>query len=257
MPDLNGKVVFVTGASKGIGRAISEVFATNGATVVCASRTVADLEIVAHNIKENGGTAIVQQLDVSNMKDFQNSVKKVTNELGSIDVLVNNAIMQPQHKPFNEIDEEWWDYMMNLSLKGYFFACQKASKEMVKRNTAGSLICISSVHSFRAAKDWTPYGIAKMGIRRMVKGLAADLSGTGINSNCIAPGAINTFLKLIFSVSFIYILGIIWLGILIGWEKPIFKLGAEPFLLAELFKMLLLSFLTPALLKTKKLTKII
>ena len=70
-------------------------------------------------------------------------------------------------------------------------------------------------------------------------------------------GLINTFLKLIFSVSFIYILGIIWLGILIGWEKPIFKLGAKPFLVAELFKMLLLSFLTPALLKTKKLTKII
>ena len=70
-------------------------------------------------------------------------------------------------------------------------------------------------------------------------------------------GLINTFLKLIFSVSFIYILGIIWLGILIGWEKPIFKLGAKPFLLAELFKMLLLSFLTPTLLKTKKLIKII
>ena len=70
-------------------------------------------------------------------------------------------------------------------------------------------------------------------------------------------GLVNTFLKLIFSVSFIYIFGIIWLGILIGWEKPIFKLGAEPFLLAELFKMLLLAFLTPILLKTKKLTKII
>jgi biotin transport system substrate-specific component len=70
-------------------------------------------------------------------------------------------------------------------------------------------------------------------------------------------GLINTFLKLIFSVSFIYILGLIWLGILIGWEKPIFKLGAKPFLLAELFKMLLLSFLTPTLLKTKKLIKII
>ena len=70
-------------------------------------------------------------------------------------------------------------------------------------------------------------------------------------------GLINTFLKLIFSVSLIYILGIIWLGTLIGWEKPVFKLGAEPFLLAELFKMLLLSFLTPILLKTKKLIKII
>ena len=69
-------------------------------------------------------------------------------------------------------------------------------------------------------------------------------------------GLINTFFKLIFSVSFIYILGLIWLGTLIGWDKPIFKLGAEPFLLAELFKILLLLFLTPTLLKAKKLIKI-
>ncbi len=69
-------------------------------------------------------------------------------------------------------------------------------------------------------------------------------------------GIINTFLKLIFSVSFIYIFGLIWLGILIGWDKPIFKLGAEPFLLAELFKILLLLFLMPTLLKAKKSIKI-
>ena len=70
-------------------------------------------------------------------------------------------------------------------------------------------------------------------------------------------GIINTFLKLIFSVSFIYILGIIWLGVLIGWDKPVFKFGAEPFLLAELFKILLLLFLVPMLLKAKKILKII
>jgi len=69
-------------------------------------------------------------------------------------------------------------------------------------------------------------------------------------------GKINSFLKLIFSVSFIYIFGLIWLGALYGWEKPIFKLGAQPFLLAELFKMLLLLFFIPTLLKTKKLIKI-
>ena len=69
-------------------------------------------------------------------------------------------------------------------------------------------------------------------------------------------GLINTFLKLILSVSFIYILGLIWLGILIGWDQPIFKLGAEPFLLAEIFKMLLLLFLMPSLLKIKKIIKI-
>ena len=68
---------------------------------------------------------------------------------------------------------------------------------------------------------------------------------------------INNLFKLIFSVSFIYILGLIWLGALIGWDKPIFKLGAQPFLLAELFKILLLSFLIPALLKVKKIIKII
>ena len=70
-------------------------------------------------------------------------------------------------------------------------------------------------------------------------------------------GLINTFLKLIFSVSLIYILGIIWLGTLIGWDKPVFKFGAEPFLLAELFKILLLLFLVPTLLKAKKILKII
>ena len=69
-------------------------------------------------------------------------------------------------------------------------------------------------------------------------------------------GLLNTLLKLIFSVSFIYILGLIWLGMLIGWDKPIFKLGAQPFLLAELLKILLLTFLTPTLLKVKKLVKI-
>jgi biotin transport system substrate-specific component len=70
-------------------------------------------------------------------------------------------------------------------------------------------------------------------------------------------GLINNFLKLLFSVSFIYIFGLIWLGILIGWDKPVFRLGAQPFLLAELFKILLLLFLIPTLLKTKKLLKII
>ena len=69
-------------------------------------------------------------------------------------------------------------------------------------------------------------------------------------------GLINTFLKLTFSVSFIYIFGLLWLGFLIGWDKPIFELGAQPFLLAELFKILLLLFLTPTLLKAKKLMKI-
>jgi len=189
---LDGKKVLVTGARKGIGRGIAYKVAMEGADVGVNDYIDDEETQKTINLVESLGRKCSSHIfDVSKKDNIDSMIDEFLDKNGSIDVLVNNAIMQPQNKPFNEIDEEWWDYMMDLSLKGYFFACQKASKEMVKRNTAGSLICISSVHSFRAAKDWTPYGIAKMGIRRMVKGLAADLSGTGINSNCIAPGAIN------------------------------------------------------------------
>tara|TARA_Y100001935_G_scaffold47988_1_gene39814 strand:+ start:420 stop:1205 length:786 start_codon:yes stop_codon:yes gene_type:complete len=189
---LEGKKVLVTGARKGIGRGIAYAVAKEGADV--GVNDYIDDEETSKTISlvdSTGNKSSKHICDVSKKKNIDLMIDEFLEVHGKIDVLVNNAIMQPQNKPFNEIDEEWWDYMMDLSLKGYFFACQKASKEMVKRGTKGSLICISSVHSFRAAENWTPYGIAKIGVRRMVKGLAADLANTGINSNCIAPGAIN------------------------------------------------------------------
>ena len=189
---LDGKKVLVTGARKGIGRGIAYAVAKEGADVGIndyiddeeTQKTISLVESLGKKSSKHIG-------DVSKKTNIDSIIDNFLEIHGNIDVLVNNAIMQPQNKPFFEIDEEWWDYMMDLSLKGYFFACQKASREMIKRGTKGSLICISSVHSYRASKNWTPYGIAKMGIRRMVKGLAADLANTGINSNCIAPGAIN------------------------------------------------------------------
>tara|TARA_B100000941_G_scaffold281530_1_gene249056 strand:+ start:99 stop:878 length:780 start_codon:yes stop_codon:yes gene_type:complete len=189
---LEGKKVLVTGARKGIGRGIAYAVAREGADV--GINDYIDDEETQKTVKlvESFGRLASKHIgDVSKKKNIDDVIDEFLNVHGNIDVLVNNAIMQPQNKPFFEIDEDWWDYMMDLSLKGYFFACQKASKEMIKRGTKGSLISISSVHSYRAVKNWTPYGIAKMGIRRMVKGLAVDLSNTGINSNCIAPGAIN------------------------------------------------------------------
>tara|TARA_Y100001960_G_scaffold190416_1_gene199491 strand:- start:157 stop:612 length:456 start_codon:yes stop_codon:yes gene_type:complete len=81
--------------------------------------------------------------------------------------------------------------MMNLSLKGYFFASQRAAKEMISIGRGGRIICLSSVHSYVAMPNWTAYGTAKMALRRMVKGIAADLAGKDITANCIAPGAIS------------------------------------------------------------------
>jgi NAD(P)-dependent dehydrogenase (short-subunit alcohol dehydrogenase family) len=81
--------------------------------------------------------------------------------------------------------------MMDLSLKGYFFGAQRAAKEMNARGTGGRIICLASVHAYVAIKNWTAYGTAKAALRRMVKGLAVDLSGHDITANCIAPGAIS------------------------------------------------------------------
>jgi NAD(P)-dependent dehydrogenase (short-subunit alcohol dehydrogenase family) len=81
--------------------------------------------------------------------------------------------------------------MMDLSLKGYFFAAQRAAKEMINQGSGGSIVCLASVHAYVGIKDWTAYGTAKAGLRRMVKGFAIDLKGHNINANCIAPGAIS------------------------------------------------------------------
>jgi glucose 1-dehydrogenase len=189
---LEGKKILITGARKGIGRGIAYKVAQEGADVGVNDYIDDDETRKTANLVESLGRKCSTHIyDVSKKTNIDKMVDEFLEFHGNIDVLVNNAIMQPQNKPFFEIDEEWWDYMMDLSLKGYFFAAQKASKEMIKRKTAGSIICISSVHSYRAAEDWTPYGIAKIGTRRMVKGLAADLANTGINANCIAPGWIN------------------------------------------------------------------
>lgn len=189
---LDGKKALITGARKGIGRGIAYRLAEQGADVGI-NDYIDDEETqkTASLVKSFGMKSSIHIQDVSKKENIDKMVDDFISEHGKIDILVNNAIMQPQNKPFFEIDEEWWDYMMDLSLKGYFFAAQKVSKEMVKRKISGSIICISSVHSYRASENWTPYGIAKMGLRRMVKGLAADLVNTGINSNCIAPGWIN------------------------------------------------------------------
>ena len=189
---LEGKKILITGARKGIGRGIAYKVAQEGADVGVNDYIDDDETHKTANLVESLGRKCSTHIyDVSKKTNIDKMVDEFLEFHGNIDVLVNNAIMQPQNKPFFEIDEEWWDYMMDLSLKGYFFAAQKVSKEMIERKTAGSIICISSVHSYRAAENWTPYGIAKIGTRRMVKGLAADLANTGINANCIAPGWIN------------------------------------------------------------------
>ena len=189
---LDGKKALVTGARKGIGRGIAVRLAAEGADV--GVNDIVDDEVtrqVAALARERGSDASVHIADVSNLTEINEMIDSFLDVHGRIDILVNNAIFQPQNRPLFETGEAFWDQVMDLSLKGYFFASQRAAREMVRQGSGGSIVCLASVHAFRAWTNWTAYGVAKAALRRMVKGLAVDLAGTGIRANCIAPGYID------------------------------------------------------------------
>ncbi len=189
---LDGKRALITGSRKGIGRGIALTLAKEGANVGLNDLIDDDVtQASAEVARRSGVNASVHQGDVSSVAGVNAVIESFEKEHGGIDILVNNAIFPDQSRPFFDTDEAYWDRMMNLSLKGYFFASQRAAKSMIAQETGGSIICLSSVHSYVAMKDWTAYGVAKMGLRRMVKGMAVDLAGTNITANCIAPGAIS------------------------------------------------------------------
>lgn len=193
---LEGKKALVTGARKGIGRGIAVMFAREGADVG-VNDIVDDAETrrTAEMIQKAGRKGTVHVADVSKVSEINRMIDDFLKQHGRIDILINNAIFPDQSRPLFETDEAYWDRMMNLSLKGYFFAAQRSAKEMVKQGSGGRIVSLASVHAYRAWKDWTPYGIAKAGLKRMAMGLAVDLAGTGITVNCIAPGAINNQLS--------------------------------------------------------------
>jgi NAD(P)-dependent dehydrogenase (short-subunit alcohol dehydrogenase family) len=189
---LDGKRVLITGARKGIGRGIAITLAKEGAHVgvndiLNDEYSKKLLEIIS----SKGVNATFHKGDVSKIKDINSVFDSFMESHGQIDILINNAIFPDQQRPFFDTDENYWDRMMNLSLKGYFFASQRAASEMIDAGTGGRIICLSSVHSYVAMPNWTAYGTAKMALRRMVKGIAADLAGKNITANCIAPGAIS------------------------------------------------------------------
>ena len=190
---LDGKKVLITGARKGIGRGIAITLAKEGADV--GLNDIVDDEVsqkCVEIVSKHGVKATFHKGDVSKIDDINSVFDSFINSHKKIDVLINNAIFPDQQRPFFETDEKYWDRMMDLSLKGYFFASQRAAKEMINNNTGGRIICLSSVHSYVAMPNWTAYGTAKMALRRMVKGIAADLAGKNITANCIAPGWIET-----------------------------------------------------------------
>ena len=192
---LDGKKALITGARKGIGRGIALTLANEGADV--GINDIVDDEVsqrAAELVSNRGVKGTFHAGDVSTVAGINSVIDSFLEEHGRIDILVNNAIFPDQARPLFDTDEVFWDRMMDLSLKGYFFGAQRAAKEMIAQGTGGSIVCLASVHAYVAIENWTAYGTAKAGLRRMVKGFATDLRGHNITANCIAPGAISNVL---------------------------------------------------------------
>ncbi|MDR2259156.1 MAG: SDR family oxidoreductase [Treponema sp.] len=186
----SGKVVIITGAGRGLGKACAKAFAHEGARVVLAGRTFAKVEAAAAEIIKDGGQALPVLCDVSNYADVKNCVAETVKRYGTVDVVINNAAVQ-QTRPVVETDIEEWDKQIKTNLYGSFFFCREVLPVMIK-NRYGKIINISS----SAAKHFFPgfgaYAASKAGIAGLSNILSEEVKEYGINVNTIYLGLTRT-----------------------------------------------------------------
>jgi 3-oxoacyl-[acyl-carrier protein] reductase len=194
--DLSGKVALVTGASQGLGETIALEFAKSNASVVLLYRSQKQkAEDVSDRINRSGRKALPLQCDVSKSDEVQKAAGKVLDRFGRIDILVNNAAVNPKRQegktPIYEISDDEWDHVMSVNLKGAFNCTREVLKIMLAQG-AGSIINISSLSGQlgNGAPVGAPYCISKAGMICMTKCAALDVASKGIRINTVAPGPI-------------------------------------------------------------------
>lgn len=190
MFSLTKKVAVITGASRGIGKAMAKTFAKAGAHVVCVSRTEDTLKTVSSSINADGGSASVFPCDVSDFDTFQNLIKDTTDKYGTVDILVNNAGVT-RDTLIMRMSEDDWNTVININLKGAFNGIKAATRTMLKQRS-GRIINISSVVGLTGNPGQANYAASKAGLIGLSKTIAKELASRGITVNCIAPGYITT-----------------------------------------------------------------
>ena len=188
---LKNKVAVVTGATKGIGLAIAEEFAKEGARVVLTGRSQDLGEDAAQSISEQGFEAIFVQCDVSQSDQVKRLVDKTVEHFGRLDIMVSNAGINAKAE-FLDVTEDDWDAVIGVNLKGVFLCGQAAAKQMVKQGEGGAIINMSSVMGVLGLKNQVAYSASKGGINQLTKVMGLGLIDYGIRVNGIGPGAVNT-----------------------------------------------------------------
>jgi len=187
---MEGKIVIITGAANGIGRATATVFSAQGATVVLADVEQQQAEAAAHEIVASGGNATAIMCDVSQGESVRRLAQLVDEQFGRIDVLHANAAVQI-NKEAVEITEEEWDKLHSVNLRGVFLTCKHVIPVM-RRRKKGAIIISSSGHAFATYPNCSAYAATKGGELAYMRGLALDCARDGIRVNCVIPGATDT-----------------------------------------------------------------
>jgi len=184
------RVAIVTGASRGIGRAIATRLAADGRHVVCVARSQGPLDELVAEIKSNGGAATAKACDISDAGAITAMVESTHEELGRLDILVNNAGITRDNLILRMSDEEW-DDVINTNLKSVFVACRAAARPMM-RGKFGRIVNIASTSGLVGNSGQANYAAAKSGLTGFTKTIARELGGKGVTANTIAPGFIQT-----------------------------------------------------------------
>lgn len=191
--DLTGKVAIVTGSSRGIGRAIAEALAEQGAKVVISSRKAGACAEVADaiNARHGEGTAIVVPASISSKEELQRLVDETRAQLGRIDILVCNAASNPYYGPMAGITDEQFRKILDNNVIANHWLIAMVAPEMLERK-AGSIVIVSSIGGLTSSATIGAYNISKAADFQLARNLAAEFGASGVRVNCIAPGLVRT-----------------------------------------------------------------
>ena len=189
--DVSNKVVFITGGSRGIGRAMSIAFAERGAKVVIASRKIEDCEKLAKEIRSTGGSAFALACHVGKWDSLEPAIDSAVSHYGKIDVLINNAGMSPLAPSLLETSEMLFDKVMEVNLKGPTRLSAVAADRMAKTG-GGAIINISSLASTKPSPLTTVYSAAKAGLNALTQANSQEFAPMGVRVNCIVCGTFET-----------------------------------------------------------------